>query len=503
MASSVPVTKDDDLADSDAFLTLSLGDESRKLGTLRIKLFNSTCPRTCLNFATLLRSSPSSSGTKGYRHSTFHRIIPNFMAQGGDYENGDGTGGDSIYGPTFDDENLESQQHSQRGMLAMANAGPNTNGSQFYITFRGTPHLDGKHVVFGQIDETNEESWRVLTALEQVKTNKSTNKPLVPVVITDCGLIELEGEKKIQEAKINKAKLLEKYTGQGPSKGDDADEISLDGDDNDDNEEGTGPHPPQEEDLSDTKVDQIDEKQVVSEEVTVTEAPVEPPVDLTKMTSLQRRMHNLKMKMNQSRQLNRKEVLQEGQKIEHFPSYRKQLRKGDKQRQEAEWESSIASRTSGGDKKERQALSQTATDYSHKSSKKAIRAEMNRYSVDDHYNPEGQLRNYERNVKSVPRYMQSASSGAGNEEEVYNPIEAAIGPSNATKEKAGARRLAEEMSRRKEKSKESREKRDRADFEGDVGYINQRNKRFNEKISRNYDKHTAEIRHNLERGTAS
>ena len=85
-----------------------------------------------------------------YAPSKIHRVIPGFMAQGGDYTRGDGTGGMSIYGQKFNDE-LLTGKHDKRGLLSMANSGPNTNGSQFFITFAAAPHLDGKHVVFGHV----------------------------------------------------------------------------------------------------------------------------------------------------------------------------------------------------------------------------------------------------------------------------------------------------------------------------------------------------------------
>jgi len=115
-------------------------------GRLVMELFRHVLPRTTQNFLSLCLNENGF----GYRFSYFHRIIPGFMAQGGDFEKSNGTGGYSIYGEKFDDEAFP-YLHDRAGLLSMANSGPNTNGSQFFLTFVPCPHLDNKHVVFGQV----------------------------------------------------------------------------------------------------------------------------------------------------------------------------------------------------------------------------------------------------------------------------------------------------------------------------------------------------------------
>jgi len=151
----------------------------KPLGRIEFKLYDDVTPLTCDNFRQLCLKPPG----QGYKGSKFHRVIPQFMLQGGDFTKGNGTGGRSIYGEKFKDENFRLL-HDKPGLLSMANAGPNTNGSQFFITTVETSWLDGKHVVFGEVVGGFNEVVKV------VESKGSANgTPSATIVIADCGTL--------------------------------------------------------------------------------------------------------------------------------------------------------------------------------------------------------------------------------------------------------------------------------------------------------------------------
>jgi len=160
----------------DVFFDMSIGGQPA--GRITMTLRDDVVPKTAENFRVLC------TGEKGFgfKGSPFHRVIPGFMCQGGDFTAQNGTGGKSIYGNKFEDENFKLT-HTGPGVLSMANCGPNTNGSQFFLCTAETAWLDGKHVVFGGVKD--QESFNIVQAIEKV--GSQSGKTSAKVVVENCG----------------------------------------------------------------------------------------------------------------------------------------------------------------------------------------------------------------------------------------------------------------------------------------------------------------------------
>merc|ERR1711988_137568 len=194
------------------FFDITIGGKSA--GRVTFELFDSVTPKCAENFRCLC-TGEKGRGRSGknlfFKGSSFHRIIPGFMIQGGDFTKGNGTGGESIYGEKFRDENF-ALQHSEPFLLSMANAGPNTNGSQFFITTAETPWLDGKHTVFGRVVDGHD----TVVAMESVGSDSGKTKH--KVVIADCGELQLADKEPQQQQQEVSQQQQQQQQQQGGSK---------------------------------------------------------------------------------------------------------------------------------------------------------------------------------------------------------------------------------------------------------------------------------------------
>lgn len=177
------------VSDDKSFVYLAMKIGPHKAGKIVIKLFHKSVPKTCENFKALC-TGEKGMGSLGkplhFKGSCFHRVIKDFMLQGGDFTKGNGMGGESIYGETFKDECFK-YKHNKPGMMSMANAGPHTNGSQFFITTVPTPHLDGKHVVFGKVVK----GLKLVQKIEDLDIDNN-DRPKQRVEIYDCGVYDVD-----------------------------------------------------------------------------------------------------------------------------------------------------------------------------------------------------------------------------------------------------------------------------------------------------------------------
>jgi len=413
------------------FLDIRIGGET--IGRMEFELFADTCPRTAENFRCFCTGEMGKSKATGkplyYKNTIIHRVIPGFMAQGGDYEKGDGTGGESIYGKSFGDENFV-HKHIGPGMLSMANCGKNTNGSQFFITFKTASHLNGKHVVFGRLCTGLE----VLKRIETVATGRE-DRPNQEVRIYNCG-------------QVGKAPIgLEAVQETSQASEINEEELKIEDDAEDDQE------------------------------------PQKPP-DFDKLGEKEKKLFELRLRLNQARKANKREAAEEHQRLnskKNPDSKRKEFME-----KKAAWEKELKDRGEDGDEPW---MHETAESFAYREkkakSKKAAPFGWEVFNQDALYNAhkkrlEATRKNEDLSVREV------------NDLAYFEAHE----PSAADKE-----RMASEL--RATQERRSKFSRRRPHYEDkDIDSINDRNEVFNRKVKRAYDKYTAEIKANLERGTA-
>lgn len=482
--------------------------------------------RLCLN--------SSGTGEKGrglitnkplhYKNSIFHRVIKGFMAQGGDFENFNGTGGESIYGRTFNDENF-IRRHNSRGLLSLANSGPNTNGSQFFITFKETPHLNGKHVVFGKLID----GFEVLDSIEDVPTNPD-NKPYKEIRVVACGLLSATEEEEtgkdtkassISSTKQNDALSVlgiasEKSVQEQTSSMDIASQTAAKtlnikkktkSDSDSDSDDDTSHI------FASALQKRPSSSSILKGEAAASAVGGWAPVDLESMTPLQRKMHELRSKMKQAHQRNRADArseltlihsgnLQHGRgeiKVDKDGEVASVTSRFNRGQNEADTsiesnsndttsEAKLSSRNvTGTDKarqKEMKMMQNSVLDCEEWSEKRAKKRHRDN-GAENSLPYRGFTKRLETQMLAVKDTTPADASVVPD----YKPTPAQM---------ASLMEDLDDQIRRRDPMKKRK-----AHYEGkDIDYINENNKAFNEKVAKDYDKYTAEIKASIERGSA-
>lgn len=438
------------------FLDIRVG--ARLAGRLTFQLFSSTNPQTAENFRGLCTGEHGKSPVTGaalcFKGSMFYRIVRGALAEGGDITRHDGTGGESVFGSSFPDENY-LHLHDAPGLLSLASSGH--NASRFCVTFRPNPERDGKYVVFGRLVDGLE----VLSQLENVPTDADA-KPEVSVVIEDCGEITEDAEGMDAVAAAPAAPTAD-LPPEGPA---------------------DGAHP-----LSDAIAATVLRSAPPTDAAELSLEEVEGPAPDTGAAApsssalaalgdpLQMRLMALQMKMNECRKANRQEVLAE---------HKREMNPKDKKRRVREWEEAKKAKAEElaklGLTPEKAYMTEPAEVSAAKAERRKEKAKGKVRSFGwDVFNAETLFKAYKKRVAKLPtRPGDGAKSGIASE--------------------GAARVVAELDDRDKAHAKFSRR---RAFYDEDtVDYVNERNRIFNRKLSRAFDKYTMETRQNLERGTA-
>ena len=451
---------------SRVYMDIEVGEAS--VGRIVIELRDDVVPRTCRNFRALCEGttpSTSSSTKLSYKGSKFHRVIPGFMCQGGDFTRGDGTGGMSIYGRTFEDENFVLK-HNKPGLLSMANSGPNTNGSQFFLTTDACPWLDGKHVVFGSVVEGME----VVKYVETV--GSKSGRTSKPVVVASCGVepgkdVEVSNGaaagkgKKEEEAFDPNAESLKRL------KETTATEVSAAKADSDKNSKKR----------TDAAAETEPPKEVERDE--------QPPAqDYQNLSEREKKLFDLRMKLKQSRKLNQSALFAE-QKRKSSETSGKDRQAESKRRYEEIKAKKEKQLEAYGLKKEDSYLLQSADAAEQIYKKQKKKAETFGW---DGFNQKSLYKAYEKRANKIEVDAEEYERTANGTTYVSAPSEAAMD------------RMVKELEEKQDRASKWSRRRKHGDKTFDA--INERNAHFNRKANRFFDEATKEIKQNLERGTA-
>ena len=413
---------------------------------------------------------------------------------GGDFTNGNGTGGESIYGSKFQDENF-IVKHTEPGLLSMANSGANTNGSQFFITFKATPHLNGRHVVFGRVKEGLD----VLKVIEMAATDGG-DCPRTAIVIADCG-------------------QLGDYESIVPAPDSVSASASLHANNKSTNAISSSSSSSAAKDTLDVTQQRKDEvlpneaEAEVGETGEEEEKEVDYEAQTAGMTAMQKRLFNLRMKINQGRRANKDETIAEYRrhtdpKYDAKQRYLEKKREGQKaagDTAEIHSDTGASASADGGinavSKQKLEALMQVTAEASEKYKEKVETMRENEATF-GWKALTADFRAYEKQIAKLPSVAGSSSSASSSGGVTAG---AAVGDEmnygKATKvSQAGVDRLDKYFIEREEARKKFHRR--RMHLDGEVSAINDDNEAFNKKIKKSFDKYTVEIRQNLERGTA-